>query len=427
MEKQTSFHALLTSDMTLAYKQEGTSFDLTYKTSYDISSSRNPASSHLTGSMEMDITDASPVQIEFYTLEESGSVFTYTKTGEDSWVKTNTEKTENDTISSELSNLVMNELDYVLDNKKQLIGGEKHYILTAEVTGDKLASLLASLSSIISSQAAKEELSDISALVTLKLNCKTGLPGEMLIDLGDSLSGIVLDEETDASLQAFSTTVQYLSFGECDQISIPEEIIRSAINYDTEETLKVEETTQAAESDTTDDPEADTDNAQVDSLVKDASGAYALKDADGNIIVTLEGPEGFTLSPYADDSSLSFAKSDASGEEVTAVYHIYEIPHEDYLFGIGDSMGRYTKEDGYTELVVEEPVVVPQASMEITYLKCSYIYEDEGYYTEYYCTIPLGAEKTLILEVTDYAYNKNAELITEGALIDTFFRGVTIQ
>lgn len=183
-----------------------------------------PAVMHLKGAMNIDLMNLK-MDMELYTKQEDEKTTAYVKLA-DQWNKTEQEageKTEEKPSAQDIFS------EWVLLDKTEKIEGRESYVLTGEISSEKLEKLLVSFKEAIESQGGNVDFKSVNIPLTLNVYKDSKLPASMEIDMNAFVSNILKAASSES--EGITTTEDcklVITFKQYDQvkgIEIPKEAL----------------------------------------------------------------------------------------------------------------------------------------------------------------------------------------------------------
>lgn len=185
-----------------------------------------PAVMHLKGAMNIDLMNLK-MDMELYTKQEDEKTTAYVKLA-DQWNKTEQEageKTEEKPSPQDIFS------EWVLLDKTEKIEGRESYVLTGEISSEKLEKLLVSFKETIESQGGNVDFKSVNIPLTLNVYKDSKLPASMEIDMNAFVSNIL--KAVSSESEGITTTEDcrlVITFKQYDQvkgIEIPKEALEA--------------------------------------------------------------------------------------------------------------------------------------------------------------------------------------------------------
>ncbi len=434
VEKVSSMDFGLGMNIAMSVGQSGVNMDLSIEADFDVEATREPEATHMSGTLSMSVMGLS-VDMEQYTVEEDGKTVTYSGSA-GQWTRTEADAETDDQMAS-ISSMFDDAVSYELQEDTEKVDGKTVYVLNGQISGDVMEDLMGEMSGAMEGLPSEDmDWSAFEANVTIKVDEETKLPVEALIDMGDGLSSMMesaLGSESadvELSVDEYTMTVTYNSFDDVAEIVVPDDVKASAVDGagDTEDDsledflggdtgIDTEESTDPAESQTEESTEEET-------IAANADGTYTLNSMWGEGSVNIAAPQGYELNPYSDSSYLSF--TDTFGQDFDEIYVSYmlesDYTDEDMTSYYMDDISYYQENEDYTDVTVQEKQTVNVAGRDVSYIKVSYTFDEDGHYVEYYAWTQLADGNMVDCNVEEYAYGQEPALLTDDmTVLETMF------
>lgn len=242
-------------DMDLGVEESGVSMNLGAGMDGTIEAINEPAAMHMKAGLNIDLMNLK-VDFELYSTQEDGKTVIYAKFA-DQWKKMEEENGEEaDQLSADkydLQSLLKEGIE--LSDKTEKVNEQEVYVLSGEISGEKLEKPLAAFKEAIENSGQTIDLKKADIPVTLKVYKESGLPAVVELDVSRFVNTIF----EAAYKEAGSTT--NIKTDEC-------RLVITFTEYDGIESIKVpEEAKDAAEE-------------NVQTLMKDMEDQSALKEQE---------------------------------------------------------------------------------------------------------------------------------------------------
>ncbi len=430
VEKIGSMSANMKLDMGMSVEQSGMSVDLDVNMDVDMDIIQEPMAAHMKGNVSMSLMGLS-VDIESYSVVEDGKAVTYTKSM-DQWTRTEAELPEENQMES-IQSLFDSSVAYTLNDKLEKVDGKDVYVLRAKVSGDLMEDMMGEMSDSMGEMSGEMDWSKFSADVTMKIDKKTMLPVEMIMDCSEGMSELMESAAggsgVAAKVDSFTLTFVYTGFDNVNEIVVPEEA-KSASSDGTgdnqlddflggngNEPGSTEESTPAGES----------ESGEKAGVTPNADGSYTLKNFLGDGSVNIGAPDGYALNPYSDETYLAF--TDTNEQDFDDVYLTYRLSsdytEEQLVQDCKDNVAYYQEDDDYTNVEMQELKKVQAGGREVSYIKVSYTFDEDSNYVEYYAWTFLDGNQVLECSIEEHAYQQECALIDEATIMETLFSKIS--
>ncbi len=434
MEAVESASMNLKADITMGMKQSGISMNLEMKMDMDIESTMDPAAAYIKGNLSMNLMGIN-MEMESYNVVENGKAVSYSgMAGE--WTRTEVPLEDGSQMAG-INGMFSDGTSFDLKKKTEKMDGREVYVLEGEISGRYMEDVMEDMSGSMGDI----DWSDMTMDVVLKIDAKTKMPVEAVMDCGDALSGLMEGAmaaagvgDAEVSIDDFVMTCTYESFDDVDEIVVPESVKRAAgESGDTQSALDSFLNNSEPQSDIPSSlPEQGNGNEQAaesedTAPVQNADGTYTLthffgKDSSVNIVV----PEGYEVSPYSDSEYLTL--TDTLGQPFNEIYIGYMLD-DDYTeeemeeYYISD-VEYYETDASYSDIVVQEKKMVNVGGRDVSYVKISYVYEKDSYYVDYGIWTFLPDGDVVQCEVTERSYQEPCSILDDG-IVETVMSGIT--
>ena len=436
MEEVESARMNLKADITMGMKQSGISMDLEMNMDMDIESTKDPAAAYIKGNLSMNLMGIN-MEMESYSVVEDGKAVSYAgMAGE--WTRTEA-PIENGSEMAGINGMFADGTSFDLQKKTEKIDGREVYVLEGEISGRYMEDVMEDMSGTMGDI----DWSDMTMDVVLKIDAKTKMPVEAVMDCGDALSGLMEGAmaaagagDAEVSIDDFIMTCTYESFDDVDEIVVPESVKKAAGgSSNTQSSLDSFLNNSEPQSDIPSSlPEQETESGQESEAesgdtapLQNADGTYTLthffgKDSSVNVAV----PEGYEVSPYSDSEYLTF--TDTSDQPFNDIYIGYMLD-DDYTeeemeeYYISD-VEYYEKDDSYSDVEVQEKKTVNVDGRDVSYVKISYVYEKDSYYVDYGIWTFLPDGGVVQCEVTETSYQTPCSVL-DDSIVETVMSGIS--
>ncbi len=433
MEDVDSAHMNLLANIVMSIKQSGISMDLKVDMDMDMEVTNDPAAAHIEADMSMSLMGLS-MELESYSVEEDGKMVTYSgMAGE--WTR---QEQPLEQKSADMNAMITGATSYELQDGTEKVDGREVYILNGKVSGKYMEGVLGEVSGSMGSMSI--DWSKMEMDMVIKIDKKTKQPVSAEIDCGDALSELMKGamgaagvEDAEVSIKEFVMTCTYKSFNDVDEIVVPEDVKAAAVSGGSSDTLDDFLNNSQPESDLPDAPSfpaaegnREETEPEEDGLTPNADGTYTLKDYwGGDQGVKIAAPAGYELSPYSDDQYLYFdAVLDRDYHYVSALYTLdrdyTEETMTDYYM---EGMEYYRTDTDYSDLDIQEKKTVQVNGRDVSYVKCTYVYDEDNYYTEYCIWTFLPDGQVVQCEVEESSYDGPCDILDDG-IVETVMSAV---
>lgn len=226
MEKVKSVSGDFALDMAMKISESGMSMSLDFGMDCDLEVTKEPEQAmHMLGQMKVSLLGLS-MDVEMYTHTEGDKNVTYAKIGNE-WTKS--EEPAEDGQEGGIENM-LDLLDadsgFVLQEKTEKVNDRDAYVLTAQISGSQIDSLVEDLGDI-TDELGDMNLADMNIDVTLKVYKDDMLPASVSMALTD----IAAAEEDDISVEidSMSVTVNFTEYDSIARIEIPEDVLKTSV------------------------------------------------------------------------------------------------------------------------------------------------------------------------------------------------------
>lgn len=403
VDAQKSFDANMLMKIGMRLAQDGLSMNLDMTADFDVQSTTEPEALHMKGTMDFDIEEYK-IAMELYTVKEEDSFVSYVG-AEDVWRRQITGGV--DDLAGGGATFAADGVKYTLEDKPEEADGRTLYVLHSQITGTDLEKVLGDMSGVLESVTGEVGGEDTLAEVTLKIDAETILPVSMEIEISGNLENEETESTSDEEVSGMTVTLTYRSFGDIPEIIVPSEVKEAARRAEEEDFSGI-----MAE---------DTEKIHPEDPVNE-DGSYTIKSNTSDHSVRIRVPEGYKVTPISETGYLffSYETNNKHSEKVDLFYHLEEIP-EDYPDTLYQSLKERIEENTEnSEIEISEIKEAETASGKIRFFSSSYVYDEEGYYKEYYCFLPISEGVALELDLMDYSYSAPGVEIKDEKLADFF-------
>ena len=436
MENVDSAHMNLVANIVMGIKQSGISMDLKMDIDMDMEVTNDPAAAHIQADLSMSLMGIS-MEMESYSVEEAGKLVTYSGTAGE-WTR---QEQSLDQKSAGMNAMITGGTSYELQDKTEKVDGREVYVLNGKVSGKYMEGVMGDVSNGMGS--VPIDWSKMEMDMVIKIDKKTKRPVEAEIDCGDTLGELMKGsmgaagvDDAEISIDEFVMTCTYKSFNDVDEIVVPEDVKAAAKSVGSSggssDSLEDFLNNSQPESDLPDAPSLPAADgrketeSEEEGLTPNADGTYTLKNywgADKSVKITV--PSGYEISPYSDSQYLSFdAVLDRDYDYVSLLYMLEEdYSEEDMTDYYMSNVDYYRTEEEYSDLNVQEKKTVQVNGRDVSYVKFTYVYDDDSYYAEYNMWTFLPDGQVVQCEAEERSYDGPCDILDDN-IVETVMLAV---
>ncbi len=390
---------IFTMDMTIEGERVVTDMGYTYQVTSD------PEAAHVsvTVTYEADYEDESMVTTtETYVVLEDGVYVTYSGVDGD-WYKM---EIELDADLMESYTMLDMTTGCTLAEETQKVNGTECFVLTCQLQVDDLQTLFEEMG--LTSLTGEIDYSALTVEETIWLDTETLLPVQSTIDFGDSLTammeasiGLAGEDGIEFSMEPCVITASYTGFNNVDEITVPEEVIESAVSYD--ELYDLYEGYEDYES----------DNYE---LTQSEDGIYILEDGYSDVTVSIATPVGYVIDEDTSDSTWLCFELDDDSSYAWAYYSLYtDYTAEDMEYIYGDDFEIY--EEFFADVEISGPETVTVGGRNVTYLRVIYTYDNGDRCLDFDAWVEMAEDVQVMIGGYEYDYDVDFSALLE-TLVD---------
>jgi len=360
VEKVESAEGKISAEIAISVSQaiSGVNMDLDIEMDIDMDfeMTKDPAASHLAGTMSASIAGQSmDMTMESYEVVEDGMTVEYSYSSEtDTWTRTEAEDAESSESYLEFSDFSAE--DFTLNEETEDVDGTEAYVLTATLSGDSLESFTGGTLSDAGDGLAMGDMeaANLSADVKLYVDKNEMMPLRMSLDFSNSEVDLFEDSELEGSeLNTFMMEISYTEFDLVDTIEVPQEVID-----------------EAAQDEGTDETEGETVTGAE--ITPNESGEYIIYTEDQTASMAVGTPEGYQYSySSADYGYVAFS----DGKSIDVSYMIYDGYTSEDLAAEYEFTSEWMSaedEENYQNVVLNDVQTVALGDKEVSYRKMTY-------------------------------------------------------
>lgn len=312
VEKVESAEGKISAEIAISVSQavSGVNMDLDIEMDIDMDfeMTKDPAASHLAGTMSASIAGQSmDMTMESYEVVEDGMTVEYSYSSEtDTWTRTEVEDAESSESYLEFSDFSAE--DFTLNEETEDVDGTEAYVLTATLSGESLESFTGGTLSDAGDGLAMGdvEAANLSADVKLYVDKNEMMPLRMSLDFSNSEIDLFEDSELEGSeLNTFTMEISYTEFDLVDTIEVPQEVID-----------------EAAQDEGTDETEGEIVTGAE--ITPNESGEYIIYTEDQTASMAVGTPEGYQYS-YSSADYGYVAFSDGKSIDDSIVDKVFSV------------------------------------------------------------------------------------------------------
>ncbi len=430
MEDVESARMNLVANIVMKIKQSGISMDLKVDMDMDMEVTNDPPAAYVKADLSMNLMGLS-MELESYSVEEDGKQVTYSgMAGE--WTREEQSVTQK---SADMNAMITGGTSYELQDKTEKVDGREVYVLNGKVSGKYMEGVMGEMSNGMGS--VPVDWSKMEMNMVVKVDVKTKEPVAAEIDCGDALGELMKGAmgaagvgDAEISIQEFVMTCTYESFNDVDEIVVPEDVKAAARTEDASQggsdSLEDFLNNSRPESDLPDDspfPSADGRGEEKESeeegLSPNADGTYTLENFWGSGgSVTIAVPSGYEFSVYSDSTYLAFNDTlDRDFDSVSICYMLDEDYSEDEMTDYYmQDLEYYRDGDDYSDVNLQEKKTVQVNGRDVSYVKFTYVYGEDSYYTEYNIWTFLPDGQVVQCEVEEISYGDPCDILDDSVV-----------
>ncbi len=422
----------LLANIVMGIKQSGISMDLKVDMDMDMEVTNDPPAAYVKADMSMNLMGIS-MELESYSVEEDGKQVTYSgMAGE--WTRQEQPMAQK---SADMNAMITGGTSYELQDKMEKVDGREVYVLNGKVSGKYMEGVMGEMSDGMGS--VPIDWSKMEMNMVVKIDAKTKRPVAAEIDCGDALGELMKGamgaagvEDAEMSIQEFVMTCTYESFNDVDEIVVPEDVKAAAktegASGGSSDSLDNFLNNSQPESDLPEAPSVpsadgrrEETEAEEESLAPNADGTYTLENywgSGGN--VKLAVPSGYEFSVYSDSTYLLFNDTlDKDFDNVTLSYMLDKDYTEDEMTDYYmENLKYYQEDEDFSEVNVQEKKTVQMNGRDVSYVRFSYVYDEDGYYTEYNIWTFLPDGQVVQCEAEESSYGAPCEIL-DDSIVET--------
>ncbi|MCD8321731.1 MAG: hypothetical protein LUC89_02450 [Oscillospiraceae bacterium] len=402
-----------TMDMTIDGERVVTAMDYAYQVTSD------PEAAYVSAivTYEADFEEESmATTTETYVVLEDGVYVTYSGVDGD-WYKM---EIELDADLMESYTMLDMTTGCTLAGETQKVNDTECFVLTCQIQGDDLQTLMDEMG--LSNLTGDMDYSALTVEETIWLDQETLLPVQATIDFGDSLTammeasiGLTGEDGVEFSMEPCVITASYTGFNNVDEITVPEEVVESAVSFD----------------------ELLADYGDDYELVLNEDGTYLLEDwaygydeeqdtwAEQTVSVNIAVPAGHVIDGVNSDSTwLCFDAETDSDDEAAYVYYSLFAGYtaEDMETTFGDMFDDYSED--YDNVTVSGVQATEIGGIDVTYLTVSYSYLEDNN-RQFFAWFALTEDVCILIGGDDHASGQEAQAYADvPALLATMLEAV---
>lgn len=390
--------------------------DMSLNMDVDMQITNAPEASHLKGSLTSNVLGMnSTVEVENYTIKSDDNVVGYTYTN-DQWYKQTAGSSDFTAFadSSFFKSLSDENIKLVLEKDLAEEDGEKYYVVRTTINGEDYIRLMGDSEDMMGSLIDYEavDVSKLSVDTEIHINKETKLPYRILFDLSQSMDAFAtsMDAGMSMEMKTFQVSVRYDSFNEVTEISVPQDVVDSALDGDAKDSGTSDENEESYN------PYEEDDYDPSDTMNMTDDGQVVI--GDGNHEVSVLPAEGYMI----DHGEKNFV-SLTNGQNASVEYRVETISKDAAEKLLEDYKGVLEKTEGYSNFELSDMETEALNGMEVSYRTLTYdgmdFKEMKGY-----CWTELGDGIYLTVGISDYAFEDESFSVEIPGTINTLFESV---